>query len=238
MTWNPKSTIHRRDQLRWANAKSKAKLSVWVNLCAATSLLITGCHVQPPGGTPIVPRTLGAVVDEANLMQETNAELAKLVIYSHEFEINEQTDRLNNDRARKIESSFQFRPEPRVRGIRLNPYGQDHLRQIAGILMQYDNPNLLVIVERSETSKKWRTKHRYPVHLNDELDEARRQIVVAALAALGVEQADELVVVAPVFTTGLNAGEAAAAYRSTMQNSGTFYNGGSGAGFGNFGGIF
>ena len=200
-------------------------------------LLAAGCRVLPPAGSPITPRTLGSVVDEANALQETNAELAKLVVYTHEFEINEQTDNLNLQDNNRQESSFQFRPDPRVRGIRLNPYGQDHMRRIAQVLSQHASPHLKVIVERSETSKKWRTKHRYPVHFNDELDETRRQIVVASLASLGVQSPEELVVIAPIFTTGLNAQEAAAAYQSAIGNSGTFFNGG-GAGSGSIGGFF
>lgn len=203
----------------------------------ATTLLIAGC-VQPPGGSPICPRTLGTIVDEANLMQETNAELAKLVIYAHEFEVNQQTERPNPNGGGNIQSSFQYQPEARVRGVRLNAYGQDHLRQIALIIDKYTVPDLKVIIERSETSKKWHTKHHYPVHFNEQLDEARRQVVVASLAALGVENADELVVVAPVFSTGLSSREAAAAYHTSGRNSGTFYNNGSGVGFGNYGGLF
>ena len=200
-------------------------------LSIAGMLLAAGCRVQPPGGSPVTPRPLGSVVDEANALQETNAELAKLVVYTHEFEINEQSDELDPDPDDRMESSFQFRPDLRVRGIRLNPYGQDHMRRIAQVLSQHASPHLKVVVERSETSKQWRTKHRYPVHFNDELDETRRQIVVASLASFGVQEPEELVVVAPVFTTGLNAGEAAAAYRSAVQNSGTFNGGGIGGFF-------
>ena len=192
-------------------------------ICAAT-VIAGGCLIQPPGGAPITPRPLGSVVDEANMTQEANAEIAKLIVYTHEFEVNEQNDQFHPDRdqQKKIDSSFNYRSEPRVRGIRLNPYGQDHLRQIARILSHYSSPNLAVIVERSETSKKWLTKHRYPVHFNDELDEIRRQIVVAGLSTLGIENAEEMVVIAPAFTTGLNANEAATAYRRALGNSGTF----------------
>ena len=54
------------------------------------SFLTCGCNISPPGGAPVQPITLGTVTDEINRMQEENAEFAKLIIYMHEFEINEQ----------------------------------------------------------------------------------------------------------------------------------------------------
>ena len=71
-------------------------------------------------------------------------------------------------------------------------------------------------------------------HLNDKLDQQRRQIVVNALAAMGITNADELVIVAPAFSEGLNSEEAAAAYEAMQFGS----SGSSGLGAGStFGGI-
>ena len=76
----------------------------------------------------------------------------------------------------------------------------------------------LVIVERSRTSKRWETIHEYPVHFNDELDKLRREMVVEVLRAFGIVNADDLVVVAPAYPTGLNAREAGAAYFNALGN--------------------
>ena len=206
------------------------------------ALLSLGCRLQPPGGRPLEPGLLGTVVDEANRTQEENAEAAKFIVYMHEFEPN-TPNHANLLRAKTtIPGDFEFQTENRIQGFRLNPDGQDHVRQIARHLIATqlrDNgqnfvPHRHVVIERSDTSKKWRTVHHFPVHYNDELDAARRNVVVNALSLLGVANADQIVVVAPAFPEGLNSDEASQAYSRGFNYRGTI--GGGGFGGGGFGG--
>ena len=187
-------------------------------LSAATIMM--GCQIQPPSGSVITPLTHGTHVDEINQKQEENAELAKFIVYQHEFELNLQ-DELDSARTGKTESTFTFEPDFRIRGYRLTPDGESHVRQIAYVLLNqlYDIAPY-VVVEESNTSKRWDTRHRYPVHRNDELDAVRRKVVVDALSELGVDNAEEIVIVAPTFPAGLNAQEAGAAYQSAIYNFG------------------
>ena len=112
-----------------------------------------------------------------------------------------------------------------TRGFRLNPAGQDHVRSIARQLA--NGAHSRVVVERSNTSRDRRTRFRYPVHWNRQLDEQRRTIVVRSLEALGIANADSLVVVAPAFPFGLDAEAAASNYNRIFQsaNSGRGGNG-------------
>lgn len=184
--------------------------SVWL-------IISTGCHTQPPGGMPIQPRVLGESVDEANRVQEENAEQAKLTIYTHEFEINLQQDAQPSLEKDPKKDGFQYQPSLRVRGVRLTPDGQDHVRQLAKYLRDCPgDTDIFVTLERSQSSKSWDTKHHYPVHFNDELDKLRRKMVVDTLVALGVDDADQRVVVAPAYATGMFAEEAAAAYEGAI----------------------
>lgn len=175
-----------------------------------------GCNIQPPGGTPIdINAPLGSVLDEVNRLQEENAEASKFVIYDHEFEINAPLEYPKEEVAKP---EFKFRPENRVRGFRLNEFGQDHVASIAQELANQqqfsgiESPQWYVIVERSQNSKHWATRHRYPVHFNRELDEARRRTVVASLIALGIPNAEQLVVIAPAFAEGMDAQDSAQSY--------------------------
>lgn len=189
----------------------------WVSRrCAGVFLFVgcitwalTGCNLQSPGGSPIDRNIgLGSVVDRVNRQQEENAEASKFVVYEHEFEVNVPF-KLPEDK--EIGRKFKYDPSERVRGFRLNEDGESHVEQIAeAIIAQQLNqvvyqPMWDVIVERSTTSKRWDTRHRYPVHQNHELDEARRQTVVMALTGLGVLNADQIVVVAPAFAEGMEA---------------------------------
>lgn len=189
-----------------------------------------GCRVQQPGGVPISAEPLGSVVDQANLLQERNAEDAKLVVYAHEFELN-QPIRADETEAvpRSSKQGFEYEFEDFVRGFRLTPYGQDHVRQIANILLTQStdiaDPEVgiamrNVVVERSETSRRWKTNHHYPVHFNPQLDDLRRRIVVDALLDFGVADAEQRVLIGPAFSEGLNATEAARAYVRSLQSTG------------------
>ena len=95
------------------------------------ALLSAGCQFQPPGGLPIESGLLGTIVDQANKTQEENAEASKFIIYMHEFEANTPThaDLLRGNAS--LPGEFEFQSANRVQGFRLNPDGQDHVRQIA-----------------------------------------------------------------------------------------------------------
>lgn len=189
-----------------------------------------GCHVQSPQGSPIGTRMLGSITDRINQQQEDNADAAKFVVYNHEFEINipiQYKDGLEEG------EKFDFRAPERIRGFRLTPFGEDHVYQIADALLQHQESGLAdqhrwdVVVERSQSSKLWDTRYRYPVHFNAELDEARRQTVAMMLTRLGVANANAIVFVGPAFSEGGEAAEAANAFSSRF-----------GGGFGNQGGNF
>ena len=153
-----------------------------------------------------------------NQTMEVNAEAAKFIVYMHEFEINDpQPDGSN------------------VGGIRLNAYGEDHLKQIAYKLKR--GAPFPVVVERSQTSIKPGTQYEYPIHFNDELDARRREVVVSSLIALGIPNAEEVVVVAPSFAEGITASEAARAYNNSLRGTQGSFGGNAGSFFGGFGGF-
>jgi len=145
------------------------------------------------------PAPLGHQVDQFNRIQQNNADAAKFIIPVHEFELNDPSVRDGRS------------------GWRLNGFGEDHVKQIAASLKRGNH--FPVVVERSQTSVKPGTKYEYPVHFNSKLDESRRQLVVTALNALGVVEADRLVIVSPSFAEGYSAQEAAAAYTGGVGSS-------------------
>jgi hypothetical protein len=186
-----------------------------VGLLGTALFLQSGCYrsngrrVEAPP-----PRPLGAGTDHIMMTQEINAEASKYVVYAHEFQLNHPNDVQGNT------------------GWRLNPYGEDHVKRIAANMSRGDE--FPVIVERSRTSVKPGTQFRYPVHFNEPLDKKRRQLVVAALTALGVPDADRRVVVAPALAEGYTAVEAARAYQGGLGGSASSRGsaGGAGGGFG------
>ena len=161
---------------------------------------------------PVPPQMLGTTVDQMMEQQEVNAEASKYVIYQHEFELNE------------------FGDNTKAPGLRLNPYGEDHLKRIAANLREHGGV-FPVVVERSQTSSREGTEFKFPVHYNAELDLKRRTVVVAALEEMGIGDADNLVVVAPAFAQPYTSVEAQGAYLQGILG------GGGGGGFGG-GGIF
>jgi hypothetical protein len=181
-----------------------------------------GCNRYKPSmfyDPPPPAQTLGQGVDEIYQMQEENAEASKYVIYQHEFKLNEHLDGQS------------------VGGIRLNEDGEDHLKQIAENLRE--GSPYPVVVERSRTSVRPGTKNGYPVHLNSSLDMQRREVVVGALLAMGIEDASEQVVIAPAFAEGLTGAEAESAYRGGLGSSNNYGSGrgGFGSSFGGIGGF-
>ena len=192
-----------------SSLQSATCLGLLLVLLAAAGCTSPSLFYQPP----LPPEMLGTKVDQLMQTQEDNAEASKFVIYQHEFELNEMREGRFAD------------------GLRLNAYGEDHVREIAeNLRMGAPYP---VVVERSQTSPKPGTQYRYPVHYNPDLDMQRREVIVRALTRMGIADADMRVVVAPAFAQPLNGNEAENAYGVGMSGG---FGGGVGGGFGGFGG--
>lgn len=179
-------------------------------LCAKTAALLAlagmagGCHSHshPPTATHIEPpRMLGLLNDNITRLQEANAEASDFVIYEHEFQ---------GDSAR------------------LNEYGQDHIKQIAARVARVPFP---IVVEKSKISPREGTVHGYPVHSNEALDLARRDVLVQALSQMGVNDAERRVVVGYPYGPGYTDFEAERAYGGGISSFGGGGGGGAGGGF-------
>jgi hypothetical protein len=187
----------------------RAAVGLALAMCALL-VLTTGCghfrRARVAYQRPAPPAPLGTISDSLWNNMESNAEASDFVIYEHEFV---------------------------YRKTRLNDAGQDHLMQIANRIQ--NGQDFPVIIERGRTAERENTEYKYPVHLDQELDNKRRAVVVRSLQGLGIENADERVVVAPALVPGAKASEASAAYQQGISNYGY---GGFGGGFGGFGGGF
>src|SRR5690606_19718499 len=75
----------------------------------------------------------------------------------------------------------------------------------------------------------------YPVHNNRDLDLRRREVIVAALHTMGVQDAEQRVVVAPLLAPGFESFEAERAYNVGFAYPGFFGTGFGSGGFGGFG---
>jgi hypothetical protein len=186
--------------------------SRWSKTLAAMAclsvLLAAGCECNPcrSRGYRPSPSSLGALSDPVWQNQEENAEHSDFVVHQHQF-------------TRDAEW--------------LNMAGEDHVKQVAARLVSGQDAK--VVVERSMTSARDDTEFQYPVHPNPELDMRRRDVVVRSLAALGVSDADERVMVAPAFAQGITGNEAEAAYARGLSSDTTGVPGvGGSAGFGGF----
>ncbi len=200
---------------RWFSSNPPARIAfAALSLWTLAAVAFFGCKSIPPGGTIIETVPLGTVVDQFNRMQEENAEPAKFIVYMHEFELNKPIEPSPGD---KDNPAYQYLRNQKARGFRLSPYGQDHVKQIARQLQAGNIQS--VVVERSNTSKLKNSLYRYPVNYNDELDRQRRAIVVEALTMLGLDNAEEVVVVAPAYPAGLSSDQAAQAYQATLNGS-------------------
>jgi len=149
---------------------------------------------------------LGTLSDPVWQNQERNAEKSDFVIHEHEF---------------IADAEF------------LNTFGEDHLRQIA--LRLSNGQDSMVLIERSKTSARPDTEHKYPVHRNPDLDMRRRELVARCLAAMGVPYPDTRVVVAPDLAPQYRSGEIAATYYDDAgwdNNNRGGFGGGMGGGFG------
>lgn len=208
----------------------RIKLQPFAHWWLAAGCLTAGCLTLGVSGCawkdaplyyspPPSPEVLGTKVDQLMQMQEENAEASKYVIYQHEFKLND---------------ADQGQP-----GLRLNEYGEDHVKRIAEMLSR--GVAFPVIVERSQTTPRLETEYEYPVHFNPELDLTRRSVVVAALQRMGIEDAEQRVVVAPALAQYYTDAEAEQAYQRGIGGGGGFGNGGfgnGGFGGGGFGGGF
>jgi hypothetical protein len=192
---------------------NRALVGLALALCAL-SLVTTGCgyfrRARVAYQRPSPPPPLGTISDSLWTNMESNAEASDFIIYEHEFV---------------------------YRKTRLNDAGQDHLKQLAARIQS--GQDMPVMIERGRTAEREDTEYKYPVHLDPDLDNKRRGVVVRSLEALGVENAEERVVVAPALRPGQKASEAAAAYQQGISNYGGFGGGfgGFGGGFGGFGGF-
>lgn len=142
---------------------------------------------------PPPPEVLGTKNDIINERQEANAEASKYVVYMHEFELNDYANGEN------------------LGGVRLNKAGEEHVTRIAHNLRR--GVPFPVVIERSNTSAWPTTKFGYAVHYNPRLDFKRREVVVRALAQMGIPDADQRVVIAPAFAQPYTSREAERAYR-------------------------
>ncbi|MDZ7619777.1 MAG: hypothetical protein U1E05_22490 [Patescibacteria group bacterium] len=155
-------------------------------------LAVTGCQGWGARFRDPAPAPLGALSDPIWRTQEANAARSDFVVHQHEFEGDTEW---------------------------LNTGGEDHVKQIAFRLLNGQDAH--VLVERSMTSVRADSEFKYPVHPNPELDMRRRDIVVRSLAAMGVADAHDRVVVSPALTPGYTADEAESAYRTGIDSSST-----------------
>ena len=197
-----------------SSVKDATRLCSLSLLLAAAGCTSPSLYYQPPPP----PEMLGTKVDQLMQTQEENAEAAKFVVYQHEFELNK------------------YKEGQMTSGMRLNEYGEDHVRKIAENLR--NGAMFPVVVERSQTSPKPGTKYEYPVHFNPNLDMQRRDIVVRALTQMGIADADTRVVVAPAFAQPLTGQEAEQAYATGLWGNGMGNGMGDGWGGGWGGGWF
>ncbi len=176
-------------------------------LVVAALPVITGCE----GGWWVWGRPsaqpLGTLSDPVWQAQEHNAEKSDFVVHEHEF-VGDQ----------------EF----------LNTAGEDHLKQIAFRIVSGHDAQ--VLVERSRTSARPDTEYKYRVHVNSDLDMRRRDIVVRCLSALGVQDSDARVVIAPDLAPTYRAGEMAATYYDSSSYGNSNWGGGWGGGGGGWGG--
>jgi hypothetical protein len=162
---------------------------------AALAPLAGGCH---SGDTrkdccSLPAPPLGTLSDPIWRRQEIGGAASEFVVYQHEFEMND---------------------------IHLNLGGEDHVKAIAARL--HAGAALPVVVERSMTSVRPDSQYKYPVNPSPELDLQRREVVVRALIAMGIPDAEQRVVVAPAFTRGQTATEAARSYQQGLGRTGGY----------------
>lgn len=127
-----------------------------------------------------------------------------------------ETQQANAEAADFIFYDHEFRGNT----AQLSPGAKKHLEQIA---LRLEHVPFPIVIEQSLHNAK------------PELDEARRQAVVEQLAAMGVLNAEERVVIANAFPEGYTGIESENSYYNVISNA---FNGGSGRRFGGTGGMY
>lgn len=181
------------------NIKTAGALCRWG--AAALAISVAGCKSCNTCSFmgDITPQPLGTISDPVFQQQEANAEASDFVVHEHEWQGN---------------------------STNLNDGGKHHLKQIAARAAETPFP---IILQPSSMTARPDTEFGFAVHNNEELDTLRREYLVHALVGLGVQDAEQRVVVAPALTPGFQSFEAERAYGSGFGRSGM---GGFGGGFG------
>ncbi|MEX0717311.1 MAG: hypothetical protein WD066_12025 [Planctomycetaceae bacterium] len=184
-------------------------------LAAALAVGAAGCscHRDQTYAHVAPPPPLGSLVDPIFQEMEANAEASDFAIPEHEFKGNTAV---------------------------LNKGGEEHVKQIAVRAAEVPFP---IIIQPSSMSFEHEEPdaYEYPIHNDRELDLRRREVVVAALHTMGVHDAEQRVVVAPLLAPGFEGFEAERAYNTGFANPGFYGTGFGTGGLGGFGlgsGIF
>jgi hypothetical protein len=174
--------------------------ATWPAATAAALFMSAGCSHDRYTTGPIAssPAPLGTVSDPFWQKHEENAEASDFVIHEHEF--------IGNT-------------------ARLNEAGEQHVKSIAARVAETPFP---VLVQPSSMSQQAGDTYGFPVHNNHELDMQRRALIVRALNHMGVDDAEDRVVVSPALAPGFEQFEAERAYHRGFQ----------GRGLNGFGGFF
>jgi uncharacterized membrane protein YgcG len=161
----------------------------------------------------ITPHPIGTISDPIWQKLEHNAEASDFVVHEHEF--------ISNT-------------------ARLNASGEQHVKQIALRFTQRADLPYPVMIEPSSMSPRPGDKYGFAVHNDPALDLNRRQVVVAALQAMGLTDAEQKVVVSPALTPGFMEFQASQAFGRGFggQNGMNGGFGGGGMGGGGGGGFF
>lgn len=190
---------------------SLRRMATGLSTAALITGLAAGCSQTNKGihMGDITPNPLGTHIDPMLQTQETNAEASDFVIHEHEW---------NGESAQ------------------LNAAGLDHFNRIR---QRAETVPFPIVVQPSSMSVDPNSLYGYPVNGNSQLDLARRQAVVAALAQTGMPGAESRVIVAPALTPGFEGFEAQQAYQRGLSGRGNGFGGGfggAGLGGGGFGG--
>ena len=170
--------------------------------------LVGGCHCcmkKCDYMGDITPHPLGTISDPIWQKSEHNAEASDFVVHEHEFTANT---------------------------ARLNAAGEDHVKQIAYRITKKPTLPYPIIIEQSSMSPRPGDKYGFAVHNDPALDMNRRQVVVTALQALGMTDAEQKVVVASQLTPGFQSFEGERAYGRGFSGFNGFGGGFGGGGIG------
>ncbi|MDB5386771.1 MAG: hypothetical protein JWM11_2417 [Planctomycetaceae bacterium] len=186
---------------------NRKRLGFVTSTAIAISMVgVAGCHKcmrRCDYMGDITPYPIGTISDPIWQKQEHNAEASDFVVHEHEFTANT---------------------------ARLNAAGEQHVKQIALRFSQKPDMPYPVMIEPSSMSARPGDKYGFQVHNDPSLDLNRRQVIVAALQAMGLQDAEQKVVVSPALTPGFQEFEASRAYGRGFGNMGGMGGGGMGGG--------